>query len=178
MTDQLDPINVNVRRLIFSRVPGVGYTLSMETKDEIPERADILAEVFRVALGMNSAPEAARLAEEAKKWAMEHAKACGAKPVGIGAGAGMEWRLMVNAIDALAALSRPEARWQPMDTAPKVVGRIIGSVDGRARFICWGKTSHVPMYGWILTDQGAEDADLCEPDGWMELPAAMSKEQP
>jgi hypothetical protein len=57
---------------------------------------------------VTTTPEAARLAEEAEKWALAHAKACGAKPFGIGAGAGMEWRLMVKAIDALAALSQPD----------------------------------------------------------------------
>lgn len=72
-----------------------------------------------------------------------------------------------------------EARWQPMETAPKVVGRIIGAVECRARFICWGKTSHVPLYGWILTDQGPEDADLCQPTAWMPLPdAAMASSTP
>lgn len=84
------------------------------------------------------------------------------------------------AIDKLASMIpagglAEEARWQSMDTAPKVVGRIIGAVEGRARFICWGKTSHVPLYGWILTDQGPEDADLCQPTAWMPLPdAAMA----
>lgn len=66
------------------------------------------------------------------------------------------------------------AAWQPIETAPKVVGRIIGWVDGRARFICWGKASHVPIFGWVLTDQGPEECDLCAPTHWMPLPAAPS----
>lgn len=77
----------------------------------------------------------------------------------------------------VAHLEGVEQKWLPMDTAPKVVGRIIGCVDGRARFICWGKASHVPMYGWVLTDQGVEDCDLCNPTGWMPLPATPTEEQ-
>lgn len=74
---------------------------------------------------------------------------------------------------AQSAVAADRARgWQPIESAPKVVGRIMGAVDGRARFICWGKASHVPMYGWVLTDQGPEDCDLCDPTHWMPLPAS------
>lgn len=68
-----------------------------------------------------------------------------------------------------------QAAWQPIETAPRVATRILGLVEGVPRFICYGKTSHVPMYGWILTDQGPEDCELCEPTLWMPLPAAASQ---
>ena len=59
--------------------------------------------------------------------------------------------------------------WQPIETAPK--DRMIwGWVDGRKRLIKWGKTSHVPLYGFCLADQGAEDFDICHPTHWQELP--------
>lgn len=60
--------------------------------------------------------------------------------------------------------------WLPIETAGRVVGRRLGIVDGEVRIISWGKTSHVPMHGWILVDQGPEDADLCSPTHWMPLP--------
>jgi hypothetical protein len=47
---------------------------------------------------------------------------------------------------------------------------LLGWVDGKVRCISWGKTSHVPMYGWCLADQGIEDYDLCKPTHWMEMP--------
>lgn len=59
--------------------------------------------------------------------------------------------------------------WQPMKTAPKGE-RILAAVDGWTRIVRWGKTSHVPMYGWCLADQGAEDFDLCDPECWQPLP--------
>jgi hypothetical protein len=62
--------------------------------------------------------------------------------------------------------------WRPMETAERV--RCLGLVDGVARVIAWGKTSHVPMYGWCLADQGPEDFDLCEPKGWLPLPKVQS----
>jgi hypothetical protein len=59
--------------------------------------------------------------------------------------------------------------WQPIEIAPKDQ-TILAVVDGRVRLVRYGKTSHVPMYGWNLADQGAEDFDLCEPTHWMLLP--------
>lgn len=61
--------------------------------------------------------------------------------------------------------------WQAISTAEKKPGRILGLVDGEVRFIAWGKTSHVPLYGWCLADQGPEGYDLCKPTHWMSLPA-------
>jgi hypothetical protein len=76
---------------------------------------------------------------------------------------------------ALCAATPPEARqtetgWKPMDTAPKE-GAFLAVVDGDVRIVAHGKTSHVPLYGWVLVDQGPEDADLCEPTCWQPLPA-------
>lgn len=60
--------------------------------------------------------------------------------------------------------------WRPIESAPKDGTIILGAVDGETRLLSWGKTSHVPMYGFCLADQGAEDFDLCEPTHWMPLP--------
>lgn len=65
-----------------------------------------------------------------------------------------------------------QPQWLPIETAPKDKGCLIGLVNGSVRFIRWGKTSHVPMYGWCLADQGVEDFDLCDPTHWMSLPGA------
>lgn len=59
--------------------------------------------------------------------------------------------------------------WQTIETAPKDQ-RILAVVDGKTRVVMWGKTSHVPMYGFCLADQGVEDFDLCRPKFWMPLP--------
>lgn len=58
--------------------------------------------------------------------------------------------------------------WNTMDTAPREK-RLLGVVDGDVRFIMWTKTSHVPLYGWCLLDEG-EDLDFCEPTHWMPIP--------
>ena len=57
-----------------------------------------------------------------------------------------------------------------MDAAPREGTRMLAVVDGDVRVCAWGKTSHVPLYGWLLVDQGAEDADLCAPASWMPMP--------
>lgn len=64
--------------------------------------------------------------------------------------------------------------WRPMDYpwSQDNPGTLLGLVGGRVRLIRWGKTSHVPLYGWCLADQGPEDFDLCKPDGWLPLPSA------
>jgi hypothetical protein len=63
--------------------------------------------------------------------------------------------------------------WQPIETAERAPyrERFLGVVDGEVRLIMWTKTSHVPIYGWCLVDQGAEDCDLCTPTHWQPLPA-------
>ena len=60
-------------------------------------------------------------------------------------------------------------KWQPIETAPKDK-QILGLVDGQVRLIRYGKTSHVPLYGFCLADQGPEDFDICEPTKWLPLP--------
>jgi hypothetical protein len=62
------------------------------------------------------------------------------------------------------------SEWQPIETCQPDGRRVLGVVDGAVRFIYWGKTSHVPIYGWNVCDQGAEDCELCEPTHWMPLP--------
>lgn len=69
-------------------------------------------------------------------------------------------------IAELEALTRP----RPMESAPRDGSRIWATVDGAVRVVAWGKTSHVPLYGFCLADQGAEDFDLCEPTEWWPMP--------
>lgn len=66
--------------------------------------------------------------------------------------------------------------WQSMDTAPKH-GHFLATVADGVRLVSWGKTSHVPLYGWILVDQGVEDCDLCLPTAWMPLPSTFIADQ-
>ena len=74
--------------------------------------------------------------------------------------------------EAAAEIERLRAlmEWKPIETAPKDGTRIIALVDGSQRIVAWTKTSHVPLYGWCLVDQGAEDCELCSPTYWMPLP--------
>lgn len=60
--------------------------------------------------------------------------------------------------------------WRPIETAPRDGTNFLAIVDRKVRVCYWGKTSHVPLYGFCLSDQGPEDCDLCEPTGWMPLP--------
>lgn len=73
--------------------------------------------------------------------------------------------------DALleAALRAVEDGWRPIETAPHNK-TVLGVVDGETRLIRWGKASHVPIYGWCLADQGAEDFDICRPTLWQPKP--------
>jgi len=48
--------------------------------------------------------------------------------------------------------------------------KILAAVDGEVRMVRYGKTSHVPIEGFCLADQGPEDFDLCRPTAWCELP--------
>ena len=56
--------------------------------------------------------------------------------------------------------------WKSMETAPKDGHRFLALVNGVVRFVAWGKTSHVPLYGFCLADQGGEDFDICSPTKW------------
>ena len=78
----------------------------------------------------------------------------------------------VRLLECLAMARAPAAEpWQPIATAPKDA-HILAVVDGQVRIVRYGKTSHVPLYGFCLADQGAEDFDLCNPTLWMPLPPA------
>lgn len=64
----------------------------------------------------------------------------------------------------------------PSDTVtPPRDRRILAVVDGEVRIVLYGKTSHVPLYGFNLADQGPEEFDLCEFDLWMEMPRLPTK---
>jgi len=76
--------------------------------------------------------------------------------------------------DALSAGldAEPSAAWQPIETAPRDGTRFLTLVDGKMRVASWGKTSHVPIYGFCLADQGVEDFDVCTISLWLPLPEA------
>lgn len=68
--------------------------------------------------------------------------------------------------------------WQSIETAPKDGTLILGLRGLLAQRTQWGKTSHVPLYGWcFVRDHEDEDPDydLWEPHHWMPLPADMRK---
>jgi hypothetical protein len=72
-------------------------------------------------------------------------------------------------IAKLKARIRELTEWRPMETAPKDRA-FVGKVNGIQRICKWGKTSHVPLHGFCLADQGPEDFDLCAPTGWLPIP--------
>lgn len=69
---------------------------------------------------------------------------------------------------------RSMTEWQEIETAPKDGSHFFGLVENERRLCMWGKTSHIPLYGWILIDQGVEDCDLCEPTKWYPFPSLES----
>lgn len=78
--------------------------------------------------------------------------------------------------DAVMAERNASAhRWLDMSGAPRE-GRFLAVVDGEVRTVAYCKTSHVPVHGFCLVDQGAEDSELCKPSCWMPLPAALKAE--
>ena len=70
------------------------------------------------------------------------------------------------------------SEWQDIETAPKDgtrfrgrqrrVNRLTGKMYYWRRITWYGKTSHVPLYGWCC-GQG-ENVDLWQPTHWMPLP--------
>lgn len=72
--------------------------------------------------------------------------------------------------------------WRSMNTAPRDGKPFLGVYGGQVRVFQYGKTSHVPMYGFCLADQGIEDFDLIEDSKircWTpmpELPAFVLRE--
>lgn len=55
--------------------------------------------------------------------------------------------------------------WQPIASAPTDGTRFVARRGGVELLTQWGKTSHVPLYGWcyILSDYGDPDYDLWSP---------------
>jgi hypothetical protein len=73
------------------------------------------------------------------------------------------------------------SKWQPIETAPKdgtwFIGRQTyadthtGVLKYRKWRTQWGKTSHVPLYGWCRHyPPTSQDFDLWTPTHWMPLP--------
>ena len=65
--------------------------------------------------------------------------------------------------------------WRPIETAPKDGTLFLGTNErSGACCVTWfGKTSHVPLYGWCEGVDG-EDIDLWWPTHWMPLPPPAS----
>jgi hypothetical protein len=78
---------------------------------------------------------------------------------------------LAHDLRALLALPQPDG-WRPIEEAPRDGTPFLAIVDSGldVRRVSWGKTSHVPIYGFCLRDQGPEDSDLCSPTHWMPLP--------
>jgi hypothetical protein len=65
--------------------------------------------------------------------------------------------------------------WQPIENAPRDGTRIrgrrswadrwTGKLKYEKRLTYWGKTSHVPLYGWVF-GRDVEDLDLWQPTHW------------
>lgn len=55
--------------------------------------------------------------------------------------------------------------WLPIASAPTDGTRIIGKAGRTIRVTWYGKTSHVPLYGWCY-GRDVEDIDLWEPAQW------------
>ncbi len=69
-------------------------------------------------------------------------------------------------------MSRKTINWQPIETAPKdgtrFIGRALISGNWIKRRTFYGKTSHVPLYGWCH-GRHPEDIDLWQPAFWIPL---------
>lgn len=59
--------------------------------------------------------------------------------------------------------------WKPIRTAPRDGEWFVGRKGHLERPTQWGKTSHVPLYGWCFIasmNEGNADYDLWEPVEW------------
>ena len=61
-----------------------------------------------------------------------------------------------------------ELDWKPMSSAPRDGIKILGRNEEETRTTWFGKTSHVPLYGWCF-GHDPEDIDLWEPTEWTEI---------
>lgn len=71
------------------------------------------------------------------------------------------------------------AMWRPISEAPKDGQRILAIYGGQTRIVQYAKTSHVPLYGFCLADQGPEDFDIVPESkiaGWQPLPSPPAQE--
>ena len=80
-------------------------------------------------------------------------------------------------VEALLALGDLRGDgWRTMDDAPTDGQAFLAVVHGQVRIVTYVKTSHVPITGFCLADQGPEDFDLCNPTHWRPLPAPPTTE--
>jgi len=64
---------------------------------------------------------------------------------------------------------KTEPKWFPIETAPHPNVWILGrNAEGVEHETAWGKTSHVPLYGWNYGND-VEDMNLWHPIEWMEI---------
>lgn len=84
-----------------------------------------------------------------------------------------------RAITAAEEAARADEReWRPIESAPRDGTPFLCVWHERVRVAQWGKTSHVPLYGFCLADQGVEDFDLITPDVWVPLPEPPRSKEP
>ena len=90
------------------------------------------------------------------------------------------WKRSIALDEARAALTAAlAAMWRPIGEAPKDGQRILAIYGGQTRIVQYAKTSHVPLYGFCLADQGPEDFDIVPESkiaGWQPLPSPPAQE--
>lgn len=70
-------------------------------------------------------------------------------------------------------------RWRPIEDADCVSGRPFVGMDtetGEMRLTWWGKTSHIPLYGWCHGDD-PENIDLWSPTIVLPIPPPPAREE-
>lgn len=66
-----------------------------------------------------------------------------------------------------------------LEEAAKDGQRILAIYGGQTRIVQYAKTSHVPLYGFCLAEQGPEDFDIVPESkiaGWQPLPSPPAQE--